>query len=667
MAMDANRSGVILVKRYFFNTVQGRVLMILLLFMTFSLATAWFVIRYTSQTIISTEKEEKLLAVASLLDFALGDRDYNDILAANGAENASQEEKLAVLNRELSALGENLATVYPDLGVGYYSLELDCILTYAPASLYNHTIGIPIGEEHPGRSVMQNNTALVRTGTMVRGNIMNAMQPISRNGVVIGYAWANELASDIENQYRTTTTSILYILLAFYVFSVGMAAVLARRSTRDINNLVQGVRRLRKDLAYVIPKAGGDLGEVVDSINAMTVDILKAEEEHKSFLLAEASNIAQKEFLSRMSHELRTPMNGVLGMTRLAQRAKTDEQRMEYLHKIHTSASLLLRIINDILDISKIEAGKMTIESHPFRVAEVLEGICDMLQPRTQAKGLDFHIHQDESVPETAVGDGLRVSQVLLNIVGNAVKFTNKGEVRLDVSARMQPSGSLRLDFTVRDTGIGMSEEQQQAVFTPFTQADSSTARKFGGTGLGLSISKALVELMGGGINVESAPGQGSTFTFHVMAAPDLEETPLVNAAENADARYDGQTLLLVEDIEINQEIAKAILGEMGFAIRVAANGRQALEAFEAYDYDVIFMDIRMPVMDGLEATREIRRIEDERIAAGQAVWRVPIIAMTANAMQEDRDATQAAGMDGYVTKPIDEAEIRRVLCQTLA
>ena len=655
-------------KRYFFNNIQGRVILILLMFMTISLATSWFVIRFTSQTIVQSEKEEKLLTIAGLLDFSLGERTYNDILIAHGSENASPTEKIEVLHEELASVGEAISVEHPSIGLGYYSLELDAILTYAPAAEYAHTIGVAINDDHPGRIVMRNNEAMVRIGTMVRGDIMNAMHPISRDGVVIGYAWANELASSIEKQYQTTTTSILLILLACYIFCIVMAIIFARRSTRDINSIVQGVRLLRYDLSYTIPNAKGDLGEVINGINAMTTDILKAEEEHKARLAAEAANYAQRDFLSRMSHELRTPMNGVLGMTQLARNAETEDQRMEYLDKIHSSATLLLRIINDILDISKIEAGKMAIETSPFRVESVLDNIRDMILPRTQEKGLEFTVVSDDSVPEMAIGDSLRISQVLLNIAGNAVKFTSTGSVTVSCRAREISDEQLRLDFNISDTGIGMDEEQQKSVFTPFMQADNSTARKFGGTGLGLSISKALVELMGGEISVTSQFEQGSVFTFHVIVSPHNDSVPCVDDSSEtvSDIHYDGLKLLLVEDNEINQIIATEILSSMGFSVNSADNGQQGVDAFCADEYDVIFMDIRMPIMDGIEAAQEIRRIEKTRTESGQSVKSIPIIAMTANVMQEDRDATKNAGMNGHVSKPIDENEIREALSEAL-
>ena len=656
-------------RRFFLHSVQGRIISILLLFMTVLLIGTLFVVNYMSQKIMSSEKANKLLMTASLLDYQLGDRDYDSILIENKAENASREEKIAVLNRELSAFGDSLTDLYPDLGVGFYSLELEAILTYAPSEQYGNTIGNPIGADHPGRIVMQNNEAMVRTGSMVRGNIMNAMHPISRNGVVIGYAWANELASTIETEYRTTSNGILIIMLVIYVFSIGIAVVLSMRSMRDLENIVRGVRALRSDLSRTIPKAGGDLGEVVDGINAMAADILRAEEEHKALMLAEASNLAQRDFLSRMSHEIRTPMNGVLGMTQLAQNAKTEEQRLEYLGKIHASASLLLGIINDILDVSKIEAGKMKIEAHRFEPSDVIDNIRDLMMPRVDEKNLQLLISVDESVPKTLVGDSLRISQVLFNIIGNAVKFTLEGSVTLSVSAQEMPDNKLRLDFGVRDTGIGMDEQQQQDVFKSFTQADGSTARKFGGSGLGLSISKALIELMGGEISVTSSPNEGSDFRFYVFAE-SFDGEGQQEADEDFTAilkqRYDHVRLLLVEDNDINQEIAKAVLEDIGFSVDVAGNGQEGVDAFSSKSYDLIFMDIRMPVMDGLEAAVEIRRIERENAEAGAVPGRIPIIAMTANVMQADRDATKAAGMDGHVSKPINIEEICRILYKTL-
>jgi signal transduction histidine kinase len=466
------------------------------------------------------------------------------------------------------------------------------------------------------------------------------------------------------------TQKILLVICAFYVIAVIVAIMLSRRTMRDVNRIVRGVRELSSDSTKTLDKAGGELGEVVDSINTMVADIAQAHREHEALLLAEAANLAQRDFLARMSHEIRTPMNGVLGMTRLAQNAKTEEQRLEYLDKIHASASLLLGIINDILDFSKIEAGKKELETRPFDVKETIVNIGDLIRPRTREKGLDLLVIEEGSVPAMAVGDGLRLSQVLLNLLGNAVKFTKEGSVTLTIRAQAVPEGDLRIDCSVRDTGIGMDAAQTAQVFKPFTQADSSTARQFGGTGLGLSISKALVELMGGEITVRSEPGKGSEFSFYVIFAPyngEAEERYRIPDAAAVQS-YEGFTALVVEDNDINREIAKALMTEMGFETDLAEDGEEGVEAFLRKDYDVIFMDIRMPVMDGLEATRKIRQLEaaHNQIEPPAHPARVPIIAMTANAMQEDREASLEAGMDGHISKPIIIEEVQEILYRTL-
>jgi CheY-like chemotaxis protein len=374
-------------------------------------------------------------------------------------------------------------------------------------------------------------------------------------------------------------------------------------------------------------------------------------------------------------------------MTRLAMQAETPGQCQEYLKKIQSSASLLLGIINDILDFSKIEAGKLELENHNFCVVELIDNIRELILPRIDEKGLEFIVTLDESIPSLVRGDGLRLSQVLLNLLGNAVKFTGRGSVNLDRKSRPLPAensaeAKVRLDCMVRDSGIGMTAEQQNILFQPFSQADSSTARRFGGTGLGLSISKALVELMGGAITVSSEPGKGSLFAFFVELESPESETAEESGitAEMDDWRYEGHTFLLAEDNEINQEIALAALEELGAEVDIANNGEEAVEAFLRKEYSLIFMDIRMPIMDGLEAARRIRAIEAERLAAlspsmagrlasvhgSREEKGIPIIAMTANAMKEDREASLEAGMNDHISKPIDIIEIKKSLYREL-
>jgi signal transduction histidine kinase/ActR/RegA family two-component response regulator len=407
-----------------------------------------------------------------------------------------------------------------------------------------------------------------------------------------------------------------------------------------------------------------ELREEIEAIVSMIgLVILQESAQRQAHKLAQAKS----EFLAKMSHEIRTPLNGVIAAADLMAATQLNDEQRELLDTLRLSAKTLLGIINDILDFSKIEAGRMVLETLPFTPTVLVEEVVSIMAPAAHSKGLTVRTELSSSLPHSVAGDPLRLRQILLNLVGNAIKFTACGEVVIRAMRLKKGEGqSAWLRFEVQDTGVGIPPEKQAGIFDAFTQADSSVTRQYGGTGLGLAICKRLVELMGGQIGVYSQPGQGSCFWFEVPLPVIQENAPEETTAQPSGSalnshELDGVRVLLVEDNPVNQKVAIRMLQKLGCVVELAENGQQALEKLERASYDIVLMDMQMPVMDGLTATRLLRQREQ------QTGHHQVVIALTANAMQTDRELCLEAGMDDYLSKPLTLDALQVMLLRWVA
>ncbi len=787
-----------------FSAFHVKILAALVICLGIPLFATWHVVQYINKDIFYEQKSNQLTSIAWMLNTKLGQGGYDDILRQAGAdEHTPREEKIAILNKALHADTDSVASLREGMGVGFYSQELDAILTYGPSAEFGANVGRAISASHPGRKVMAANTPIVQQGTMVRGNIMNAMVPVVRGGKVIGYIWANELVSDLEHALNRASHIITALLVVAYLLMVAIVAVFFRRlmaiekkSRTAIEEASQEIERV-DGLIHIVNEAISSLlsadeegfraalehsmqmmasafevdrliiwkrkvapsgeiyfqieahqqGELGSSYNCIdfsaslpkaanwdewlakmsanksvtrfvsteaqqsaqwlssfgiksitTIPVFlqetfwgfvsfsnclkerpitpKEEEILFSGSLLMANAIARNEmllglrvareealsathakssFLASMSHEMRTPMNAIIGMTSIAENSRDIEQKDYCLGKITEASNHLLGVINDILDISKIEANKFELSQESFSFEQVLRKAVGVISFRVDEKKQDLIVRVDENIPPTLVGDDQRITQVITNLLSNAVKFTpQRGAIQLNARLLEQTGDDCTLAITVQDNGIGIDQEKQAQLFQSFTQADSGTARKYGGTGLGLAISKSIVEMMNGTIWVESEKEKGSLFGFTIKLKADSRAVchwPARNWA--------GLKVLAIDDNPDQSAYFKSIATQLGVGkLCLAASAEQARQHMLLDGpFDMYFVDWNMPATNVLELAKHIK---------AQSPRSTVVIMISAAELSRIEGEARRAGVDYFLEKPVFASNVADCVNQCL-
>ncbi len=450
------------------------------------------------------------------------------------------------------------------------------------------------------------------------------------------------------------------------LFTFLLARRLAASLSEPISAMGNAVKAIQQgDYSTPLPIVDdAELGNLSRHINNLADGLEQASREQQQAMAqliqtreeAEKANSAKSDFLAMMSHELRTPMNGVLGMLQLLETTQMTDEQVEYAALASESTEHLLKVINDILDFSRIERAPLELEHIPFNLAELINSCAQAFAHSAQQRGLNLQLQLADGMPALYVqGDPTRIRQILVNLIGNALKFTEHGQVAIQAQWQSLDHELLWFTCTVRDSGIGISPDNLEQMFNAFQQADSSISRRYGGTGLGLPIARTLAERMGGTLRAQSVEGQGSVFTLEMPLALSRQTLPTpVPAASAASSNGEGRNVLLVEDNPVNQTVIEAMLRSLGFTVSVANDGAQAVRSAESLIFEAILMDCRLPIIDGYEATRQIRQLP--------GCSEVPIIALTANALQGDREACLAAGMNDYLAKPFKRTDLQQIL-----